>query len=237
MKANRIWTWESSDGCIYNTIDYILTKKKWRGSASHCRAYLSADVGSDHQLLILNVRLKLKAERKSKPVQKFDIGKLVNKRVTEQYRQTCSKQFEPLLAALNKDKLKSVDEASNQIAGIFNNNSKDILGKMKRRTEKDWLSLDTLCLTDARRKLKPNRRASSTSNNHYNFLCREIKRQCKQDKEHYLRSICIQVESAYTQKKSREVYDAIRKITGKQASKVRVVKDLDRSGESKRQMT
>ena len=60
---------------------------------------------------------------------------------------------------------------------------------------------------------------------HYNFLCRGMKRKCQQDKEHYLTSICIQVESAHAQKKSREVYDADRKITGKQASRVRVVKN------------
>ena len=46
-----------------------------------------------------------------------------------------------------------------------------------------------------------------------------------EDKEHYLRSICVQVESALAQKISREVYDAVRKITGKQASRVRVVRD------------
>ena len=101
-KANRVCTFESPDGRTHSTIAHILIKK-WRGSATNCRAYPSADLGSDYQLLILNIRLKLKAGRKSKPVQKFDIEKLIDKRVTEQYRQACSNQFEPLLAALNKD--------------------------------------------------------------------------------------------------------------------------------------
>ena len=96
---------------------------------------------------------------------------------------------------------------------------------MKKRTGQDWLSHDILCLTDARRKLKPNRRASSVSNKHYNFLCCEIKRKCNKNKEHYLKSICVQVESAHAQKKSRKVYDAVRKITEKPGSRVWVVKN------------
>ena len=58
-------------------------------------------------------------------------------RVAEQYKQAYSKQFKPLLAALNKDQLGSVDKAWNEIESIFNKTSKDILGTMKRRTGKD----------------------------------------------------------------------------------------------------
>ena len=72
-KANRVLICESPDGRTHNTIDYIRIKKKWRRSATYCSAFSSADIGSDHQLLILNLRLKLKAGRNSKPVQKFDI--------------------------------------------------------------------------------------------------------------------------------------------------------------------
>ena len=57
-----------------------------------------------------------------------------------------------------QDQLESVDKARDQIAGIFNNNSKDILGMMKRRTEKDWLSLDTRRVIEGQS--KGNRRAS-----------------------------------------------------------------------------
>lgn len=60
---------------------------------------------------------------------------------------------------------------------------------------------------------------------HYNFLCREIKRQSQLDKDCYLRSLYEQVEKVYMQKKSKEIYDGLRRITGKRAQKVRVIKD------------
>lgn len=72
--------------------------------------------------------------------------------------------------------------------------------------------------------MKPVRRLSPDHNNYYNFICKEVIRKCKQDKEQCLGSICIQVETAHDQKKGRMVYGAVRKITGKQSSRVRVVK-------------
>jgi len=60
---------------------------------------------------------------------------------------------------------------------------------------------------------------------HYNFLCREIKRQSQLDKDSSLRSLCEQVEKAHMQKKSIEICDGVRRITGKRAPKVRVIKD------------
>ena len=159
-------------GCTHNIIDYILIKRKWRDCATNCRAYPHADVGSDHQLLIVNLCLKLKAGRKSKPVQKFDIGKLMDKRVAKQFRQASSKWFELLLAALNKDQLGNVKEAWNQISGILTTTLRTSWKWWREEQRRNGYHL-TLCLTDARRKLKPNRRASSACNRHYNFLCCE----------------------------------------------------------------
>ena len=71
VKMNRKWTWESPDGFTHNMIDHILISRKWRSSVTNSRACPSADVGSDHQLLIVNIRLKLKARRKLTAVKRF----------------------------------------------------------------------------------------------------------------------------------------------------------------------
>ena len=63
-KANRQWMWELPDGHTQNMIDYILVPGRWRSSVINSRAYPSADIGSDHQLLIANIRLKLKAMKR-----------------------------------------------------------------------------------------------------------------------------------------------------------------------------
>ena len=56
----RLYTWTSPDGQHQNQIDYILCSQRWRSSIQSAKTRLGADCGSDHELLIAKVRLKLK---------------------------------------------------------------------------------------------------------------------------------------------------------------------------------
>ena len=102
---------------------------------------------------------------------------------------------------------------------IINDTTKKVLGKVKVKPAATWK------LVEERRNFKPKRRENAESRRHYNFLCREIKRQSQLDKDSSLRSLCEQVEKAHMQKKSIEICDGVRRITGKRAPKVRVIKD------------
>ena len=62
-------------GHTQNMIDYILVPGKWRNSVNNSRAYPSADIGSDHQLLI-TIRLKLKAMKSIAKMPRYDSAKL-----------------------------------------------------------------------------------------------------------------------------------------------------------------
>ena len=56
----RLYTWTSPDGQYQNQIDYILCSQRWRNSLYSAKTRLGADCGSDHKLLIVKFRLKLK---------------------------------------------------------------------------------------------------------------------------------------------------------------------------------
>ena len=56
----RLYTWTSPDGQHRNQIDYILCRQRWRSSIQSAKTRLGADCGSDHELLIAKIRLKLK---------------------------------------------------------------------------------------------------------------------------------------------------------------------------------
>ena len=64
----RLWTWKSPGNLVKNQIDYILIKRRWRSALLNVRTRPSADCGSDHQLLVANIKLKLKARKKGKPI-------------------------------------------------------------------------------------------------------------------------------------------------------------------------
>ena len=56
----RLYTWTSANGRRWNQIDYILCSQRWRSSIQSAKSRLGADCGSDHELLIVKFRLKLK---------------------------------------------------------------------------------------------------------------------------------------------------------------------------------
>ena len=56
----RLYTWTSPDGQHRNQIDYILCRQRWKSSIQSTKTRPGADSGSDHELLIVKFRLKLK---------------------------------------------------------------------------------------------------------------------------------------------------------------------------------
>ncbi|CAF4468868.1 unnamed protein product, partial [Rotaria magnacalcarata] len=60
QKANRKWTWASPDGVHKNMIDLVLIQKRWKSSVTNCRTFQSADISSDHSLVLCNIKLRLK---------------------------------------------------------------------------------------------------------------------------------------------------------------------------------
>ena len=71
----RLYTWTSPDGQHQNQIDYILCSQRWRSSKQSVKR-LGADCGSDHELLIAKVRLKLKKVGKiTRPI-RYDLNQI-----------------------------------------------------------------------------------------------------------------------------------------------------------------
>ena len=61
----RLYTWASPDGRHRKSIDYIFCSQRWRSSIQSPKTRPGADCGSDHELLIVKFRLKLKKVEKT----------------------------------------------------------------------------------------------------------------------------------------------------------------------------
>ena len=72
----RLYTWTSPDGQHGNQIDYILCSKRWRSSIQLTKTKPGADCGSDHELLIIKLRLKLKKVGKTARPFRYDLNQI-----------------------------------------------------------------------------------------------------------------------------------------------------------------
>ena len=72
----RLYTWTSPDGQHQNQNDYILCSQRWRRSIESAKTRLGADCGSDHELLIVKFRLKLKKVGKTTRPIRYDLNQI-----------------------------------------------------------------------------------------------------------------------------------------------------------------
>ena len=72
----RLYTWTSPDGQHRNQMDYILYSQTWRCSIQSAKTRPGADCGSDHELLIAKIRLKLKNIGKTTRPYMYDLNQI-----------------------------------------------------------------------------------------------------------------------------------------------------------------
>ena len=74
-------------------ICYICINSRWRSSLCDVRAFRGADVGSDHNLVIANIRLRFKKTQLQKAAKPIATDKLKDPRVSERYYVDVSNRF------------------------------------------------------------------------------------------------------------------------------------------------
>ena len=72
-----LYTWTTPDGQYRNQIDNILCSQRWRSSIQSAKIRLGADCGSDHELLIKKLRLKLKKAGETTRPFRYDLNQIL----------------------------------------------------------------------------------------------------------------------------------------------------------------
>ena len=150
-KLSRRTTWHAPNGKTHNQIDFILTPRRFKSSINRAktRTYPGADIGSDHDLVLLIMKVRLKKKfQAANPRIKFDLEKLKDPEVNEVFQAQLGGRF----AALNL-----LDSDINDLTNSFNEavreTAEEVLGR-QRKKHQPWISNDILDLCDKRRTLK-----------------------------------------------------------------------------------
>ena len=107
-----------------------MISSKWKRCVTNSRSFPSADIGSDHQLVLANVKLKIqikiKAQWQNYPI-RYDVFKLKNEPAKQQYEVEIGGRFAPLL----EDKETDVNTLWEGIKTAIADTSKELLGYKK----------------------------------------------------------------------------------------------------------
>ena len=142
-KPSRRWTWHSPDGKHHNQIDYILVKKRFRSGVNihRTRSFPGADIGSDHDLVMMTFQVRLKKTRKpNQPRLRFDLEKLRDPDVACTFQATIGGKFAPLIGLSDEDM--DMDTMITTYNTAVTDAASEILGKERRR-KKPWVTKDS----------------------------------------------------------------------------------------------
>lgn len=214
----RRYTWTSPDGVTKNQIDYIMTHQRWKTSVQSCKTYPGAYCGSDHQLVVARVKLKLKTPKKTKPILRFDVAAIPN-----QYKVEVKNRFEALRVI--NDEERSPEELWSQTRDNILAAAKDTVPRKKKKQRSEWISTETLDVIESRRKLKA--QDSAHNRDQIRELSKEIRRRMRNDKDRYLNTKCKEIEENMKNCKTKDLFKTLRSITKKSSAQCPVIKDHD----------
>ena len=138
------------NGQHHNQIDYILVRKRFRlgVNSARPRSFPEADIGSDHDLLIITFHLRLKRIRKPKHTRlKFVLEKLKDPNVFQTFQPVTGGKFTPLTGMNNEDA--DMDSMITTVNTAMTETFSAILGK-HRQKKKPWITAEILDLCDER---------------------------------------------------------------------------------------
>ena len=210
-----------------NQIDYILVPSDQKSGIKNCRVFNSADVNSDHSLLMAKYKIEPPPKRFfKKPLKRYDVSKLKIKEYAEEFRIKIGGNFETLVNEVNNN---SIDETYNKFIKIVNETTEEVVG-FRRRKMIDTLSKDTMELCERRRKLRKVMLASpncDTAKEEYREINKLVKKEVRKAKNLRIENTINQLEDDFQKKNSHSLFKTVRELEGKPKKNIPVLKDAN----------
>ena len=140
----RLHTWTSPDDQYQNKTDYILCSQIWRSSIQSAKTRPGADCGSDHEILLAKIRLKLKKVGETTRSFRYDLNK-----IPYDYTVEVRNRFKGL------DLIHRVpDELWTEVLDIVQETGIKTIPMEKKCQKAKWLSEEALQIAMKRREVK-----------------------------------------------------------------------------------
>ncbi|KAI5738445.1 hypothetical protein M8J77_007179 [Diaphorina citri] len=202
----RLYTWRNPGDSRRFQIDYILTNQRYKNSIVKVRTYPGADIFSDHNLLVAEVRTKLKRMQRRNKVKKWDTSKLKTSEggvFAEKVEEELKKN------AVNVN----IKEEWNTIKSSIKNALEKSVGKEARTPRKEWITREMMEKMEKRRQLKNDN--SDEGRRKYKMMNNELRRETDKAREKWMEEQCEKIEELEKYSKTEEMYKVVKNLTKK----------------------
>ena len=224
-KTSRKITWHSPDGKTHNQIDYIMVKKRFSSSVniSKTLSFPGADIGSDHELVMMTFKLHLKRTKKQGHARiRFDVDKLKDPHVPEVFQAITGGKF-AALSMLDSDT--DLDTLTDTFNAAVTDAVSEFLGK-HRLVKKLWVTVEILDLCDKRRELKKKKnKTDAEGTTEYRTVNRQLKKSIKKAKEDWIGEQCENIEDSLKKNNSKRAYHTVKDLTSTKQERTTTIQD------------
>ena len=201
-----------------------MVKKRFRSGVNNhrTRSFPGADIGSDHDLVMMTFRVRLeKARKPTQPRLGFGLEKLRDPDVACTFQATIGRKFAPLTGLSDEDM--DMDTMITTYNTAVTDAASEILGKERRR-KKPWVTKDVLDLCDERRDLKK-KRYEAEGANEYREANRRIQKAVKKAKEDWIAAQCEDIETCLNKNNSKRAYQLVKDLTSEKQDRSSTIQD------------
>lgn len=194
------YTWASPGGDYHNMIDYVMIRRRSLTECQDSRALVSADCGSDHQMVWAKITGRLWNSKKSaKSAPKYQLKAL--KARSAQYEESVRRKLD--------------ENAEEEIT--WNRLKTALLEKMEevcprtRVARKPWIDEECLQLIEERREMKKRHGHQSVE---YRRLCKAVKRDTRRSKREWMEEKAQEAQEAYNRNNTKDTYRLVKELAG-----------------------
>ena len=206
----RLYTWTSPDKQHRNQIDYILCQERWRNSLLNVKTLPGADCGTDHELLVAKMRVRLKVKKKGHVPIRYDLDN-----IPDAYAVNVKNRFK----ALEMEE-KDPEQMWTEISGVMKEEANSNIPPRPKRHRTPWLKEETIVIAEKRRAAKAKGDAQAQKNYQAQF-----QKNARRDKRNYLEAECRKIEGKNQQGKTRDMFRKIMEVTGSFSPRMNVIKN------------
>ena len=208
----RLYTWKAPGDIARYQIDFILANQRFKNSIKVAKTYPGADANSDHNLLVIDVRTRLKHVKRRMLIRKWNVIKLKNGS-----ENAYTKNVEEKL--VNIQKSEGVTEEWNNLRDAMRVALEEEVGVVKNtRNRKDWVTQSMLDKMEERRRWK--NISTEEGRKQYKKLNNELRRLTDQAREKWMEKQCEEVEFLEKNGRLEEMYRSVKEMTKKEPKKI-----------------
>ena len=185
------------------------------------RTFPGADVGSDHDLVLLNFRVRLKKIKKPQTIRmKFNLDRLKDPTILESFQATVGGKFAALLTLEEE-----AEEMTSKFNTVMTETAGDILGK-HRQKKQPWTTDEILEMCDTRRVLKE-KKHTTTGEEAYRDINNKIKQGMRDAREDWIQRQCTVIEENLSKNRSKKAFQTVKELTQQKQSRVSTIQDKE----------